>query len=80
MISDNKTQKNITQAELDSLKQVTSIDEWSNVVKGIKRKRNGKMPPDWQSKVIDNGIIKVFQDLNDTLKASIFGEDRSLWH
>lgn len=50
---ESKNVQNITQAELNQLKQVTSIDEWSDVVKEIKRKRGWEMPPDWMTEVLE---------------------------
>jgi hypothetical protein len=59
---------NLTQDEIEALKNSQSVSEWNEVCDQVKAKRNGNYPPDWYEVIIKSGILAK---VNGTAKPSI---------
>lgn len=52
----------ITEQEIQKLKETKSAAEWNAVCREIKSKRNGAYPPDWYEKVLGSGVMPTVSD------------------
>ena len=52
---------NLTDQELDALKNSKNESEWNATCDQIKSARSGQYPPDWHSKVLATGLIQDAQ-------------------
>lgn len=50
--------KNITEEELQALRETRNADDWSRVCNQIKTARRGAYPPDWWPKVMASGLVE----------------------
>lgn len=48
---------NITEQEIQKLKNAKSAGEWNSVCREIKSKREGAYPEDWYQKVVQSGLM-----------------------
>ena len=53
---------NISEQEIQKLKDAKSAAEWNAVCREIKSKRNGAYPPDWYEKVLGSGLMATVSD------------------
>lgn len=52
---------NITQEEINKLKDTKNEQEWNKVCNEIKRARNRQYPEDWWPKVVQSGLMATQQ-------------------
>jgi len=52
---------NLTDQELNALKNSKNETEWNSICDQIKRARSGQYPPDWFPKVLATGLIQTVQ-------------------
>jgi hypothetical protein len=52
---------NLTDEELQNLKDTKSEQEWNNTCDEVKRARGGQYPPDWYAKVLATGLAHEVQ-------------------
>lgn len=57
-MTDNGSNRNITEAEMASLEACQSEDEWSAACDAIKGARHGAYPPDWWVSVRMSGLME----------------------
>ena len=50
--------ENITEQEIEMLKECKTEVDWNNVCDKIKKARGGKYPPDWAQKIIFSGLAQ----------------------
>lgn len=53
---------NITEQELEKLKNAKNATEWNAICNQIKNKREGSYPPDWYDKVLGSGLMAIVSD------------------
>ncbi len=49
---------NITEKEIQSLREAATEDAWNKVCDDIKKVRDQQYPPDWYSKVVLSGLMQ----------------------
>ena len=48
----------ITEKEIQSLREAATEDDWNKVCDDIKKARGQKYPPDWYAKVVMSGLMQ----------------------